>query len=81
MAETNSFSNLTDFLKRLEAASIWFTLRYSREDSVMVCVDVPGERWEVEFFVDGAIEVERFLSGGQIDDARALHDLFNRFSD
>ena len=28
----------------------------------MVLVAVPGERWEVEFFADGEIEVEIFRS-------------------
>jgi hypothetical protein len=32
----------------------------------MVLVTVPGERWEVEFFADGSIEVERFISNGEI---------------
>lgn len=65
MSSSAPLSNLTDFLRRLAAASIAFTLRYTREDSVMVCVDVPGERWEVEFFVEGEVEVERFTSGGK----------------
>ena len=30
----------------------------------MVIVDIPGERWEVECFEDGEIEVERFVSAG-----------------
>jgi len=30
----------------------------------MVRVDVPSERWEVEFFADGHVEVELLRSGG-----------------
>lgn len=30
----------------------------------MVRVDVPGERWEIDYFADGEIEVERFTSLG-----------------
>jgi hypothetical protein len=42
----------------------------------MVTVAVPGERWEIEFLDDGSVEVERFVSAGTIEDARALDDLF-----
>jgi hypothetical protein len=37
---------------------------------------VPGERWEIEFLTDGAIEVERFVSRGEIEDSAALNELF-----
>ncbi len=30
----------------------------------MVILAVPGERWEVEFFQDGTVEIERFVSTG-----------------
>jgi hypothetical protein len=30
----------------------------------MMSVAVPGERWEIEFFDDGRIELERFVSQG-----------------
>ncbi len=32
----------------------------------MVEVVVPGQRWEVEFFQDSHIEVEKFISNGII---------------
>jgi len=38
----------------------------------MVNVNVPGERWEVEFFDDGSVEVERFVTTGALSDASAL---------
>lgn len=47
----------------------------------MVCIDVPGERWEVEFFVNGDVEVERFLTQGAIENESAIGELFARFSD
>lgn len=42
---------------------------------------VPGERWEVEYFADGEILVERFLSMGEIKDKSELEILFRDFSD
>jgi hypothetical protein len=47
----------------------------------MVEAHVPGERWEIEFFEDGEIEVEIFRSDGSLRGADALEDLFRRFSD
>lgn len=74
-ATKSSFGKLLDFLGRLDAARINYRLNHVR-DSVMVEAAIPGERWEVEFFEDGRVEVERFLSPGDIDDERALERLF-----
>lgn len=35
----------------------------------MVLVAVPGQRWEIEFMLDGRIDIEVFYSDGKI-----LHD-------
>ena len=66
---------LLNFLDELERARIYYRLERNRPEAIMVRVDIPGERWEVEFFADGSIEVEVFratdagiLSG---DEARA----------
>jgi hypothetical protein len=75
------FHNLTTFLKRLETANIHYTLASHRDDAIMVVVTVPGERWEIEFFGDGAIEVERFISNGEICGEEALHALLTRYAD
>ena len=40
----------------------------------------PGERWEIEFLEDGSVEVERFISGGQICGEEVLTELFARYS-
>ena len=66
---------LLSFLDRLEENKIYYRLNKVR-DAIMVEVAVPGERWEVEFFEDGRIEVERFISEGEILDEKALDDLF-----
>jgi hypothetical protein len=58
----NSLQNLLSFLDELEAKSIYFTLARCRSEAIMVCVDVPGQRWEIEFFADGEVEVEIFRS-------------------
>ena len=71
---------LFDFLNLLEERNIYFTLNRIR-DSVLVEVSVPGERWEVEFFSDGSVEVEKFISEGIIYDGAELDALFAKHSD
>ena len=44
-------------------------------------VAVPGERWEVDFLDDGAVEVEVFRGDGGVADETALTELFDRHSD
>jgi hypothetical protein len=72
---------LTTFLKRLEAARIHYSLACYREGVLMVLVTVPGERWEVEFWADGSIEVERFVSNGEICGENALSELWTKYAD
>lgn len=75
------FENLSAFLVRLEEAKISFQVARNRYDAVSVMVAVPGQRWEVDFLADGDVEVERFVSSGQIDDESALEDWFARFAE
>jgi hypothetical protein len=81
MKKSDLLGKLLAFLRKLEEARIAYRLRHSRDDAIMVQINVPGERWEVEFLEDGDIEVERFISDGHIEDESALEDLFARFSD
>jgi hypothetical protein len=82
--ETNSLQKLLDFLDQLELRKIYFTLGRSRSEAIMIHIDVPGERWEVEFFADGHVEVEVFRSGGPdsgLESEDALAKLFTVHSD
>jgi hypothetical protein len=47
----------------------------------MVCVTVPGERWEIEFLGDGSVEIERFISNGEICGEEAFSELLARYAD
>ena len=58
----DSFQKLLDFLDRLDANKIFFQLDRCRSETILVRVDLPGERWEVEFFADGHVEAEVFKS-------------------
>ena len=66
------------FIARLKSAKIAFTLTTVRDDAIMVQIAVPGERWEVEFFANGDIEVERFYGPGAITGKPTIEELFDR---
>src|SRR2546426_2351572 len=78
---TQVFNNLVAFLDRLEQKCISYTLAHNREEAILVLVAVPGERWEIEFLRDGTVEVEKFVSTGEISDAESFSELFARYTD
>jgi hypothetical protein len=75
------FHKLTTLLKKLKQAHIHYTLASHREDAIMVLVTVPGEQWELEFLGNGSVEVERFLSNGEICGEEPLHELLRKYAD
>lgn len=80
----DTFGQMLDLLRRLDEAKIAHRLKQCRDDAIMVEVDVPGERWEIEFvsYSTGVqVEIERFRSNGEIDDESALAELFAKYSD
>ena len=68
---------LLAFVGELDRRGIARRLDSVREGAVMVEVYVPGQRWEVEFFADGSVEVEAFraaegvLGGAEAEEAIA----------
>ena len=80
----DAYRDLLELLRRLQEAKIAHSLRQSRDDAIMIEVNVPGERWEIEFvdYVDEVhVEIECFRSDGHVDDESALKELFAKFSD
>jgi hypothetical protein len=75
------FTRLTSFLRDLERGKISYTLQSNREQAIMVITTVPGERWEVEFLADGSVEVERFISDGEIYGEEMLNELLRKYSE
>ena len=78
----NPLQKLLDFLSDLDERKIFHRLSQVRPEAIMVEIAVPGERWEVEFFADGQIEVEVFGSSpGIVGGEEALRRLYDQFSD
>lgn len=47
----------------------------------MVTVAVPGERWEVELLSDRSVDIEKFISNGEIAGEEVISELFARYSE
>lgn len=77
---TTPIPQLLDFLGQLNRAQISYTLAHNRDEAIMVLIAVPGARWEVEFFADGSVEVEVFVSSGGVQGPELLTRLFQELS-
>jgi hypothetical protein len=78
----NPLQKLLGFLSDLDERKIFHRLSQVRPEAIMVEIAVPGERWEVEFFADGHVEVEVFgPSPGIVGGEEALRRLYDQFSD
>ena len=77
----DGMTKLLNFLCRLEECKIHYRMEHNRDDSIMVITDVPGQKWEVEFFPDGNIEIEIFKSDGEIRGEMELDRFFKEFSE
>lgn len=75
------FNRFLTFLGELDEQGVSYSLAHNREESIMVSAAVPGERWEIEFLDDGSVEVERFISNGEILGPESLNELFARYSE
>ncbi len=74
----NMFQKLIDFLNRLDEAGLTYTLEHNRDDTIMVVVSRDNERWEVEYAVNGDVDVEVFYSDeDDLEDEEAIERLFD----
>ena len=76
----NALSKALAYLDQLHEQHIWYRLDRIR-DALLVEIAIPGERWEVEFFEDGHVEIERYVSTGAIEDEEILTDLIAHYHD
>jgi hypothetical protein len=77
----DDLESLLVLLNRLEAAKIHSTLARNQDDAITVHVAVPGQRWEIDCYCNGRLDVEIFKSDGVIRDASAIDALLRDFSD
>ena len=75
-----TIKSFVEFLEMLDKRNIYYKLNKVR-DSIMVEVAVPGQRWEIEFMSNGSIEIEKFLSDGEIYGYSEIKKMFEDFSE
>jgi hypothetical protein len=63
---TTMLENVLQFCNALNERRASYRLSVDRPEAIRVTLDVPGERWEIEFFPDGEIELERYVSQGVV---------------
>jgi hypothetical protein len=51
-----------------------------KEDAITIEVAVPGQRWEIDCYPDGNIEVEVFKSDGSIRGRNDIDELLRDFA-
>src|SRR5437899_9309635 len=80
----DTYRQMLDLLRRLDSAKIAHRLGQCRDDAIMIEVDVPGERWEIELVDYGDevhVEIERFRSNGKIYGESMLEKLFADYAE
>ena len=80
MNDLEIYPRLLKFIKRLEQNKIFYTLSCDRDEAIMINISVPGEHWEVEFLLEGSVDVEIFKSDGTMHDESSFDRLFAKFS-
>ncbi len=81
---SNSLGKLLSFLNQLDDANIAYYIEHPRDETLMVNISADNERWEVEFYADGDIEVEVFYGEGpdvELEGEEALARLFENNDD
>lgn len=74
-----AMTHLLDFLDRLKAAHIYYTLSNPTDRRILVTAVVPGEYWEFEFAEDGDVQVEVFRSRAGVEGPESIDEFFRRF--
>lgn len=75
MTPTAPFDRLLAFIRELDARKLRYSLGSIRDESLLVTVATPGVLWEVEFMNDGGVEVEKYVSDGNILGQEAVEAL------
>jgi hypothetical protein len=76
-----ALTTAVEFCRELDRRNVIYELRIVRDEALMMSVAVPSERWEIEFFDDGQIELERFVSQGVAEAPSALAELLAWFDE
>ena len=79
LSQPSAFDRLLGACRALDEHGIRYDLSVARPEAVMMSIVLPGEYWEIEFFADGTVERERFVSQGVEDCPTAIADVLRVF--
>lgn len=69
-----------ELLKALDKDNIYYGLRRNKnEETILAGVVVPGERWQIEYFTNGSLKIEKYVSDGNILSEKESSNLYNLF--
>jgi hypothetical protein len=63
----SEMEKLLDFCAALNQRRASYKLSVDRPEAIRATLDVPGERWKIDFFPDGHIELERYVGQGVVE--------------
>jgi hypothetical protein len=75
------YQSFFDLCPELDRRHVKYDIGSVRDHPLMIRVAVPGERWELEVFDNGSIELERFVSQGVASDQDAPSKLLAHFDE
>lgn len=58
--------DVLQFCNALNERRASYKVSVDRPEAIRVTLDVPGERWEIDFFSGGDIELERYVGQGVV---------------
>jgi hypothetical protein len=61
-----TLEDVLHFCNALNERHASYRLSVDRPEAIRVTLDVPGERWELDFFPDGEVELDRYVSQGVV---------------
>jgi len=73
--------DVLQFCAALNERRASYKLSVDRPEAIGVTLDVPGERWEIDFFPDEHIELERYVGQGAVDAGLAELEAALRYYD
>ena len=74
----SSTEKLFAIIAELQSAKISFSLVITREDAITILAVVPGQRWEIDIFLNGEVWFEVFRSQGDILTEQQLIETIRR---
>lgn len=68
---------VVEILSHLEEAKIAFRIMFNQPDAISIVAFTPGVTWEIDVYRNGDVQVERFVSNGEIGGPESLPELFS----